>query len=267
MNDPNSYPRPRTERLPPKDQLIMGLHAVEEVLLMAPERLIQVYTTAGEGADKRKQEVLNECAKKRVPVQKVPFDLLTKMAGSDSHQSFAAHVKGRRYFDVPEFLLEMENREKVFVLALSLIFDPQNFGAILRAAECFGVDGVAWSKNRGCDLTPLVTKASSGASELMRLIRISNLADGVDKWQKAGYEVVATVADANAAALSEFAFAPKTVLIMGSEGEGIQPLLIEKADKFLTIPMKGKIKSLNVSQASAVILFTAMCCGAGKAGS
>jgi 23S rRNA (guanosine2251-2'-O)-methyltransferase len=253
MNDPHSYPH-RPNRLPPKDQLIMGLHAITEVLQYAPDRLLKIFTVASKSSQGRKSGILYECEKKGVPIDYVSEDLLTKMAGSDSHQSFVAHIKGRKFFDVSEFLDETKDEEKAFVLMLSEIFDPQNFGAILRSAECFGVDGVVWSKNRGCDLTPMVAKASCGASELLRLIRISNLADALDKFKEADFEIVAAVAEPKALPLNQFRYAPKTVLIVGSEGEGIQPLLCKKADRSLYISTTGKIQSLNVAQATAVLL-------------
>jgi len=253
MNDPHSYPH-RPCRLPPKDQLIMGVHAISEVLQYAPDRLLKLFTLAGKFSQNRKSNVIVECEKRGVPIEYVSLDLLTKMAGSDSHQSFIAHIKGRKYFSVAEFLEETEEKEKVFVLMLSEIFDPQNFGAILRSAECFGADGVVWSKNRGCDLTPLVTKTSCGASELLRLIRISNLADAIDKFKSSGYEIIAAVADQQAVSLREFVFPQKTVLIVGSEGEGIQPILCKKSDQSVRISTVGKIQSLNVAQATAVFL-------------
>jgi 23S rRNA (guanosine2251-2'-O)-methyltransferase len=134
------------------------------------------------------------------------------------------------------------------------IFDPQNFGAILRCGECFGADGVVWSKNRGSDLTPVVAKSSCGATEWTSLIRISNLAEGVALFQENGYEVLATAFDENSKNAFEYKFAPKTVIVLGSEGEGIQPLILKKADQLLHIPMSGKIQSLNVAQAASSML-------------
>ena len=145
------------------------------------------------------------------------------------------------------------------VLMLDQIFDPQNFGAILRSAECFGVDGVVWSKNRGADLTPTAAKTSSGASELLKLIRIANLAEAVSQFQKEGFEVLVSLLVAKSENAFEYTFAPKTVLIVGSEGEGIQPLIQKKADRSIYIPMAGKIESLNVAQATAVLLSRVVC--------
>ena len=162
------------DKLPPKDQLIIGLNTLQEVLRHCPDRLLKIYTSIPQTSKERKHQLLIECEKRGVPIQTVPNDLLTKMAGSDSHQSFAALIKGRKFYDVREFIEEKEDQERVFVLMLDQIFDPQNFGALLRSAECFGASGVAWSKNRGCDLTPVVAKASCGASELIPPLSIAN---------------------------------------------------------------------------------------------
>ena len=229
----------------PTDQLIMGAHAIREVLRHARDRIIAVYTA------QKQNELVQECLNKKVPLIHHSFDALTKMVESDSHQSFVAHIKGRKFYDIQEFL---EDRENGFVLMLDQIFDPQNFGALLRSAECFGSDGVIWSKNRGCDLTPTVAKTSCGASELLPLLRISNLANAVDQFKKAGYEIVAALADPKAEPYYQRPYESRTMLIVGSEGEGIQPLLRKKADRAIFIPMVGKIESLNVAQATSVLL-------------
>lgn len=242
MNNPHSY-----HRLPPKDQMIMGVHALREVLRHAPHKLLRVYTVAT-----KQSELLTECERKKIPVTFVSADQLTKMAGSDSHQLLVAHIKGRTFLDVKEFLAEAP--DACLVLMLDQIFDPQNFGALIRSAECLGVAAVAWSKNRGSDLTPVVAKASCGASELMPLIRISNLATSVDQFKEGGFEVVTALLDPAAESAYMFAYAPRTLLVVGSEGEGIQPLIRKKADRSIYLPMAGKIESLNVAQATTALL-------------
>lgn len=242
MNDPHSY-----SRLPPKDQMIIGVHPIRELLRHAPDKLLRIYTVSS-----KKSEILTECERKGVPITIVSGDLLTKMAGSDSHQSLVAHIKGRAFLDVAEFL--EGGGEEAFVLMLDQIFDPQNFGALIRSAECFGVNAVAWSKNRGSDLTPVAAKASCGASELMPLIRISNLATAVEQFKEAGFEIVTALLDPTAESAYTFRYAPRTVLVVGSEGEGIQPLIRKKADRSIYLPMAGKIESLNVAQATAALL-------------
>ncbi len=227
--------------------LIMGTHAIDEVLRHAPEKLLHIYTVAS-----KKSPLLSLCEKRRIPISFRSVDQLTKMVDSDSHQSLVAQIQERAYLDVSEFLETAA--EESFVLMLDQIFDPQNFGALIRSAECFGAAAVVWSKNRGCDLTPVAAKASCGASELMPLIRISNLATAVEQFQKGGFEVVAALLDANAESAYGFSYAPRTVLVVGSEGEGIQPLIQKKADRSVYLPMAGKIASLNVAQATAALL-------------
>ena len=137
---------------------------------------------------------------------------------------------------------------------LDSIFDPQNLGAILRACECFSVNGVIFSKNRGSDITAVVTKASSGASEMLNLIKVSNLATSLDSFIDNGFSIVATTLEKPSKDLYSYKFLDKTLLIMGSEGTGVQKILLKKADDKIHIPMSGDLQSLNVSMASAIIL-------------
>ena len=240
------------QRLPPRDQMVMGLHAIRELLTHAPERILRIYTL--KAGEKRKSDILSLCQDRSIPVVYSTEDELTKMAGSDSHQSFVAHIKGREFLDPKEFFQKIGDREKSLVLMTDQIFDPQNFGALIRCAECLGADAIAWSKNRGTDLTPTAAKSSSGASELLPLLRVSNLADTAELFKKEGFEVVASLLDPRAESAFTFNFAPRTLLIVGSEGEGIQPLLQKKSDRFIYIPMAGKIESLNVAQAASILM-------------
>jgi 23S rRNA (guanosine2251-2'-O)-methyltransferase len=243
------------KKLPPRDQMVMGIHAIRELLEHAPERILRVYTVKMAG--ERKSDILGFCQEKNILVVFSSTDELTKMAGSDSHQSFVAHIKGREFVEPRDFLRKIQDKENSLVLMTDQIFDPQNFGALIRSAECLGADGIIWSKNRGTDLTPTAAKSSCGASELLPLLRVSNLADTAEQFKKEGFEVVASLLDPKAKSLFTFRFAPRTLLIVGSEGEGIQPLLQKKADHLVYIPMAGKIDSLNVAQAASILLYCA----------
>ena len=225
----------------------MGIHAIDELLRHAPEKLLRIYTVSS-----KKSELLSTCEKKKIPITYTSMDQLTKMVGSDSHQSLVAQIEPRTYLDVKEFLETVG--EEAFVLMLDQIFDPQNFGALIRSAECFGAQAVAWSKNRGADLTAVAAKSSCGASELIPLIRISNLATAVEQFQKGGFEVVVALLNPSSESAFQFSYAPKTVLVVGSEGEGVQPLIQKKADRSIYLPMAGKIESLNVAQATTALL-------------
>ena len=223
----------------------MGRNCIFEVLKVAPERLVEVYTH-------QTDELYEQLKAQNIPIKKRSKKELSDMVASDSHQSYVAAIKEINRPVVKEFL--QSPRDKSLVLMLDSIFDPQNFGALLRAAECFGVDLVVYSKNRGTDVTPVVSKTSVGASELVPLSRVSNLAETAKAFQKAGYWVLAADVGEKSQSLYNVQFPEKTLLIMGSEGTGIQPLLLKLCDLHVSIPMLGQIDSLNVSQATAVLL-------------
>lgn len=230
---------------------IMGIHSVEELLQAAPERFVKVYCVKPVLS---RQKLISELEKRKISITVMTKEALTKKVASDSHQGIIAEVEKVPFQNLADLLERSADKETSFVLILDRIYDPHNLGAILRSAECFQVDAVIWSKNRGGDLTPVVTKTSSGASELVPIVRVSNLADTVKKLQNDGYEVLSTEVSPKSDSLFNHKFSKKTVLIMGSEGEGVQPLLSKKSDKGIYIPMKGQIDSLNVAQATAVIL-------------
>ncbi len=234
--------------------IVVGLHAIQELVKHKSDRLQRIYALTQENAKDRKTNLLEACKKKQIPISYVSFDILTKMAGGDSHQGLIAEVNPREYFSSKEFLQQLEDKANSIVLMLDQIFDPQNLGAILRAAECFGVDGVIFSKNRGTEITPVTTKTSCGASELVPLIRVSNLAETVTEFQKAGYSAVVSLLNSNAQSLFDFKRPDKILLVLGSEGDGVQPLICKRADASVYIPMKGAIQSLNVASACAVFL-------------
>ncbi|MBX9744285.1 MAG: 23S rRNA (guanosine(2251)-2'-O)-methyltransferase RlmB [Chlamydiales bacterium] len=240
---------------PPRDQLVMGVRAIQELLDHAPERIIRIYTV--KASVEKKSNLTATCLAHKIPVTFHSPTELTHMVGSDSHQSLVAHIRGRKFWEAREFLMNIQEKKSSFVLMVDQIFDPQNFGALIRAAECLGADGIIWSKNRGSDLTATAAKASSGASELLPLLRVSNLAETVELFKKEGFEIVSSLLDPQAKRVTDFSFPSRTLLIVGSEGEGIQPLLRKKSDHFVYIPMKGRIESLNVSQAASILLYCA----------
>lgn len=225
-------------------RIIMGKHTVEEVFRTHPERLLKVYSY------KKEDPFFRELENAGIKTVLVPKPKLASLVQSESHQGFVAEVRERTFLTPKEFLATAP--EKSVVVLCDSINDPQNFGTILRACECFGVDALIFSKNRNVALTPVVSKASVGGSELVPLIEVSNLADTLKKFQDAGYFAVA--AERSQESLYTFEFPQQTLLILGAEGKGIQPLLSKKADFRVEIPMEGRIDSLNVSQAAAVFL-------------
>lgn len=231
----------------------MGCHTLEELLQHQPHRLIKVfYLPSALKSHGRKKTLLERLEKASITLEPLEKDQLDRLCQSTSHQGFAAYVKKKSLMDLKSFF--KTQKENAFVLALDSIYDPHNLGAILRACECFKVDLVIWSKNRGASLSPVVTKSSSAASEFVPIAQISNLATSLDLFKKEGYELLSAEISENARPLYQHSFSKKTLLVMGSEGEGVRSILSQKVDQKIYIPMCGVIDSLNVSQATAVFL-------------
>ena len=228
----------------------MGLHCIDELVKHSPDRILKVFA-AKNVLQKQIAKALN---REKIPIILKDKNSLTTLVQSDSHQSIVAEVEAPQSYDLKDFLLNLRDKDKSCLLLLDNINDPQNLGAIFRAADCFGVDALIWSKNRGTDITPVVSKVSSGASELVPSIKVSNLAQVLPLLQNEGFEVISTALDSTAISLFDYKFQAKTAIVLGSEGRGVQPLILKKCDKIVYIPMFGKIDSLNVSQAAAVTL-------------
>ena len=232
--------------------LIMGKNCIAELAAAEPERIIAVYTSKPQPWER--DSLLSCLLANGIRVIRYDKQRLRALVQSDSHQSYVAEVVPRERMSLKTFIELVRERERTCVLVLDSIMDPQNVGALLRAAECFGVDAVLWSKNRGAAMTPVVAKASVGASELVNVIQVSNLVESCRRLKDAGYWIVTAEVGTESVSLPAFAFPERTLLVVGSEGEGIQPLLSKEADMRVYIPMNGRIDSLNVSQATAVLL-------------
>lgn len=246
----NLYKRVSSTNMKQRFRYIMGKNCLNEALDAHPEQFIEVYTCHKLDNDPLIQRFQDHGIK----IVSIPRNKLNHLVDSESHQSFVAKLHEKAFIHIRDFLENVEDKKSSLVLMLDSIFDPQNLGAILRTAECFGVDLVIYSKNRGTELTPVATKTSAGASELVPISQVSNLQDTVKTFQKAGFWVATTHLGENSQSLYNFEFPNKTLLIMGSEGKGVQKVLVKNADFLLSIPMLGKIDSLNVGSATAVIL-------------
>jgi 23S rRNA (guanosine2251-2'-O)-methyltransferase len=156
----------------------MGRNCIAEVLKSSPRRLVEVYTSQKPHSD----ALYTELKKKKIAIKHITKKELSKMVQSESHQAYIAAVKERVRADMNSFLERSYDRDNSIVLMLNSIYDPQNLGAIIRAGECFGVDLVVYSKNRGADITPVTTKTSAGATELVPIVKVSNLVETMKRF-------------------------------------------------------------------------------------
>lgn len=242
-----------------REDVIMGRNCLLEVVKRTPERILEAWIAGGENrtGSQRQQDIEGIITDLSVEVHRATREQLTELVGSESHQGFVARVSPRKIWELDTLISVGSQKKRSLILALDAIVDPQNFGAILRAAECLGVDGVVWSKNRGAPITPVVSKVSVGATELVKLCPISNLQRGLEQCKKEGYWIVGAAVGKGSESLDTFSFPERAVVVMGAEGEGLSHIIEENLDFRVSIPMYGTIDSLNVSQATAVILAAA----------
>jgi 23S rRNA (guanosine2251-2'-O)-methyltransferase len=182
-------------------------------------------------------------------------DQLTAIAGSPEHQGVVARVAAAEYVDLDTLLAVPGARgETPFFLALDQVQDPQNLGAVLRSADAFGVHGVIVPKHHQVGLTAAAARAAMGALESVRVARETNLVATLETLKKSGIWVFGAVADGGVPVWSAD-LTGSLCLVLGSEGEGLRPLVARTCDVRLTIPIVGRVGSLNVAAAAAVLCY------------
>lgn len=179
---------------------------------------------------------------------------LDNLAGNEFHQGIVAKVHTYEYYDFDKIINDQNNKENALLVMLDGIEDPHNFGAILRSCEAIGVDGVIVPRHGSCPLNSTVAKTSTGAIELVKVVEVVNLNTAIKRLKDEGYWIVGAEAN-NSLDYREINYDGKIVLIVGSEGKGISRLVSENCDYKVRLPMVGKVNSLNVSVACAVLLY------------
>jgi len=182
---------------------------------------------------------------------------LKHVALTDDHQGIIAIIDFPKYVSIDNILKYANSKkEQPFVLLLDGIEDPQNFGSIIRSAECAGVHGIIIPKERAVGITPAVVKVSTGASEHMRVVRVEKLSRAIEELKEAGLKIVGTDAEAKTKYYNVPMNCPVGIVI-GSEGFGMKKSILDECDVLVSIPIYGKINSLNAAVASAVMVFEA----------
>jgi 23S rRNA (guanosine2251-2'-O)-methyltransferase len=224
-------------------EIIYGIRPVVEALRSRRRRVIEVLDATG-NAEIR-------AAAGGVAVRKVSRDRVDELARGAVHQGVVARVEAYPYSGLEEILAVPEP----LILVLDGVTDPRNLGAVLRAADGAGASGVVIPKDKAVGVTAAAVKASAGASEHVRVARVTNLKRAVDKMKEANVWVYA--AEAGGTDYTELDLAGRTALVLGSEGRGVRRLVREACDGSVSIPMLGAVSSLNVSVAAAVLAYEA----------
>jgi 23S rRNA (guanosine2251-2'-O)-methyltransferase len=237
--------------------VLYGLHPVEEAVRSGLGRLERV-VLARERGDARLERLARLCRESGVPVSMEPRDQLTRLARTDAHQGALALVRERNFLTLEDLLAESHaGSQKRFFLALDGIEDPHNLGALLRTADGAGVDGVLMPERRSAPVSGTVAKASAGASEHVRIARVTNLVRSLEQMKKANIWIIG-LDERGTPDYTDFDFNVDCVLVLGREGAGLHDLVKRTCDHLLRIPMAGKVSSLNVSVAGAVVMYEAM---------
>ncbi len=236
-------------------EILVGRNAVREALLAGRRRVDKLLLAEGVERKGIIADILRLCQQRGIRVQTTPRVELDHL-GDEHHQGVAAEVSSYPYVALEDlFALATERGEPPFLLALDSLQDPQNVGSLLRTAEAVGVHGVILPERRAVAVTPAVSRASAGAVEHLRVAQVTNLARTLDALKERGVWVVGVEDHPRAQDYRQADLNIPLVLVLGSEGEGLRRLVMDKCDLLLRIPMRGRINSLNVAVAGALVLY------------
>ena len=198
------------------------------------------------------REILSMAKERRVPVQEVERTRLDAIA--PNHQGMIAYASAYQYSTVEDMLeLAKAREEQPFLVILDGVTDPHNLGAIIRSAECAGAHGVIVQERRAVGLTPAAVKASAGAVEYIPVARVVNLTSVIEQLKAQNIWIYA--ADMGGEDYREVDFKGGVALVIGAEGEGVSRLVLDACDKRVSLPIRGKLDSLNASVAAGVLLY------------
>ncbi|MBR0211032.1 MAG: 23S rRNA (guanosine(2251)-2'-O)-methyltransferase RlmB [Oscillospiraceae bacterium] len=246
----------RPDLTPEADGIIEGRNAVIEALRLGTP-IDKIYLMKGD-TDKTLGHIASRARAAGIVVVDADKRKLDAMSRTHSHQGVIALGAVREYVTV-ETILEAAaaKGEKPLVVVCDEISDPHNLGAILRTAECAGAHGVIIPKRRSAGLTAIVAKTSAGAVSYVPVARVANVAATLNDLKKQGLWVFGTAADGTTS-LYDADLKGGAAIVIGSEGDGMTRLVAETCDFLVSIPMKGRISSLNASAAAAILLYEAV---------
>lgn len=233
------------------DELLIGRNPILEAL-SGNRPMIKIMVAKGQtGAP---VEIIAKAKKAGVPVQEVERKKLDYMTSGAAHQGVVALCAMKDYASVEDILAVAQEREEPpFILILDEIEDPHNLGAIIRTAECAGAHGVIIKKRHAAGLTYTVYKAAAGALEYVPVARVNNLSDTIRSLKE--HNIWVYGADMNGEDYRKVDFSGGVALVIGNEGKGISRLVRENCDTIVSLPLKGRINSLNASVAAGILMY------------
>ena len=241
-----------------KPEYFYGVHSVESLLELEPERVLTLFTLKGRD-DQRLKRVLELADPFGISVQHTGRDRLEKMAGLPFHQGVVAAVRPNPVFNEKDLEALLKQSPNCLLLGLDQVTDPHNLGACIRTAAAMGVEAVIVPRDRSASLTPTARKVAAGGAEKVKFIQVTNLARTLAQIKdEFNVRVVGTMLDEKALPLQQFDFTGTAVcVVMGAEDTGLRPITQSQCDQTVYIPMAGNLQSLNVSVATGMALYEA----------
>ncbi len=238
-------------------RVVYGVNPVRELLRAGGEGLAELWLAEGGTRGAAFAELERLGRQGGAKVRTAPRAKLDRLAGTDRHQGVVAVVADYRYAQVDDLLARAKaSGRPPLLVVLDGVEDPHNLGAIIRSAHALGAHGVVIPKDRAVGITPAAAKASAGAVERCPVARVTNVAKTLESLKEAGVWSVALAADGERP-LGQVDLRGATALVLGSEGEGLRPLVRRTCDLSAKIPMTGGLDSLSVSASAAVALYEA----------
>lgn len=237
-----------------REDVVCGINPVMEALRSGRE--IESVLVAAQKENSKLSRILAECAKRSIIVKEVSPKKLDFLCGNTVHQGVALTLSSAVYYSTEDILDDARQKgESPFIVVCDEIEDPHNMGAIIRTAECAGVHGIVVPKRRSAPLGFTASKTSAGALEHMKIVKVANLCSEIEKLKAAGLWIYG--ADMDGEDYRKTDFSGGCVLVIGNEGKGLGRLVKEKCDVIVSLPMKGKINSLNASVAAGILMYKA----------
>ena len=246
----------RAQQVEEVEGQIEGRNALTEAL-RAGRTIDKVFVAEGD-TDRSLQRLAAQAKEAGAVIVPVDRRKLDQMSATRSHQGIIALVAAHDYFTVDDILEEAASRgENALIVICDELSDPHNLGAIMRTAECAGAHGVIIPKRRSVGLTATVAKASAGAVEYMKVARVTNINNAISELKEKGVWVFGTAAEGSIPMYQADLTGPAAIVI-GNEGDGMSQLVRKNCDVMVHIPMKGRISSLNASNAASILLYEAV---------
>jgi len=231
---------------------IYGINSVTEAL-KSRGRAFEWVGMAKERHDLRLQRLIEDCRRLSVPVRFLQRTELDRMAGNAAHQGVVAVTSAKQYNDLADVIAAKRGQHSLLVV-LDGVEDPHNLGAILRTADAAGANGLIIPERRSAAVTGTVTKSSAGASEHLPIAKVTNISRTVEDLKENNIWTVGLDERATQT-YDALDYNMDCALVLGGEGKGLHDLVKRKCDFLVSIPMLGKVPSLNVSVAAAVVLY------------